>query len=149
MGELVLHNLSIGYGSKPVIRNLDLQVSDGELVSILGPSGAGKTSILKAVAGLIEPSAGEIMLDGRSLKGLPPEKRNIVMVFQQPLLFPFMNLEQNIGFGLRMQRMQPSSIRKRIERILQLTRLTGLEGRKIHELSGGQQQRRIQHQGPG
>ena len=141
MGELVLHNLSIGYGSQPVIHNLDLQVSDGELVSILGPSGAGKTSILKAVAGLIEPSAGEIMLDGRPLRGLPPEKRNIVMVFQQPLLFPFMNLEQNIGFGLRMQRMQPSGIRKRIERILELTRLTGLETRKIHELSGGQQQR--------
>ncbi len=141
MGELVLHNLSIDYGSQRVIRNLHLQVADGELVSILGPSGAGKTSILKAVAGLIEPSGGEIRLDGRSLSGVAPEQRNIVMVFQQPLLFPFMNVEQNVGFGLRMQRMAAAEAKNRIDRILELTRLTGLGTRKIHELSGGQQQR--------
>jgi ABC-type sugar transport system ATPase subunit len=138
---LVLNNLSIDYGGQQVIRNLHLEVADGELVSILGPSGAGKTSILKAVAGLIEPSGGSIVLDGRPLSGVPPEKRNIVMVFQHPLLFPFMNVEQNVGFGLRMQRMGTAEIRKRIDRILQLTQLTGLGSRKIHELSGGQQQR--------
>jgi ABC-type sugar transport system ATPase subunit len=141
MGELVLKDLSIDYGGQQVIRNLHLEVADGELVSILGPSGAGKTSILKAVAGLIEPSGGSILLDGRPLRGVPPEKRNIVMVFQHPLLFPFMNVEQNVGFGLRMQRMGTAEIRKRIDRILELTQLTGLETRKIHELSGGQQQR--------
>ncbi len=74
-------------------------------MSILGPSGAGKTTILKAVAGLIEPVRGDIRLDGKSLAGVPPDKRNTIMVFQKPLLFPFMNVEQNIAFGLRMKGM--------------------------------------------
>jgi ABC-type sugar transport system ATPase subunit len=73
------------------------------MVSLLGPSGAGKTTILKAVAGLLEPSGGNILIDGHSVRGVPPEKRNAVMVFQKPLLFPFMNVSQNIAFGLRMR----------------------------------------------
>ena len=141
MGELILKNLTITYDRRSVIQDFNLQIGDGELVAILGPSGAGKTTILKAVAGLIEPAAGEILLDGRSLRGVPPEKRAAVMVFQNPLLFPFMNVKQNIGFGLRMQGCTGTKIDKRIEKILDLTQLTGLEHRKVHELSGGQQQR--------
>jgi len=141
MGELILENLSIGYGNQPVIRDFNLRIADGEMVSILGPSGAGKTTILKAIAGLTEPSHGQILLSGRPLRGVPPEKRDAVMVFQNPLLFPFMNVEQNISFGLRMQRHAEAVIEEQIENILDLTRLTGLGRRKIHELSGGQQQR--------
>ena len=141
MGELILKNLTIAYDRRPVIQEFNLRVADGEMVAILGPSGAGKTTILKAVAGLIEPAAGEILLDGRSLCGVPPEKRAAVMVFQNPLLFPFMNVKQNIGFGLRMQGFPETTIDNRIEKILDLTQLTGLEHSKVHALSGGQQQR--------
>jgi ABC-type Fe3+/spermidine/putrescine transport system ATPase subunit len=111
------------------------------MVSLLGPSGAGKTTVLKAVAGLIKPQAGEILIDDQPVMDLPPEKRNAVMVFQKSLLFPFMNVAQNIAFGLRMQARQEPEIRQLTQEILQLTELTGLGRRKVHELSGGQQQR--------
>ena len=141
MGELRLKNLTIRYGSTEVIRGFDLAVHDGEMVSLLGPSGAGKTTILRAVAGLIRPQKGDIIIDGQSVQHLPPEKRRAVMVFQKSLLFPFMNVSQNIGFGLRMQGFPGPEIGRQIDRILELTELTGLGQRKAHELSGGQQQR--------
>jgi len=141
MGELRLQNLTIRCGNAEVIREFDLVVHDGEMVSLLGPSGAGKTTILRAVAGLIRPQKGDIVIDGQSVRHLPPEKRSSVMVFQKSLLFPFMNVSQNIGFGLRMQGYPAPEIKRRIERILALTELTGLGKRKVHELSGGQQQR--------
>jgi ABC-type Fe3+/spermidine/putrescine transport system ATPase subunit len=141
MGELLLRNLTIRYGSKPVVRDFNLEVLDGEMVALLGPSGTGKTTVLKAVAGLIHPHKGEIIIDGKPVKDLPPEKRNAVMVFQKSLLFPFLNVAQNIAFGLRMQERQGRDTRKKIQEIMQLTELTGLGQRKIHELSGGQQQR--------
>jgi ABC-type Fe3+/spermidine/putrescine transport system ATPase subunit len=112
------------------------------MVSLLGPSGAGKTTVLKTVAGLIKPHAGDIIIDGQAVTNLPPEKRNAVMVFQKSLLFPFMDVAQNIAFGLRMQgSWQNTQVRKKIKDIMQLTELAGLEERKVHELSGGQQQR--------
>ena len=141
MGVLALDDLAVAYGGETVIRGLTLEVAEGELVSLLGPSGAGKTTILKAVAGLLAPVRGDVRIDGRSVRGLPPEKRGAVMVFQKPLLFPFMNVAQNIGFGLRMQGVPTAEARGRIGGILELTRLAGLEGRKVHEISGGQQQR--------
>ena len=141
MGELLLKNLTISYGSAAVVREFDLTVQDAEMVSLLGPSGAGKTTLLKAVAGLIRPQKGEIIIDGHAVQQLPPEKRNAVMVFQKSLLFPFMNVAQNIGFGLRMQGRTGAEISRQIGRILELTELTGFGQRKVHELSGGQQQR--------
>ena len=141
MGELQLDNLSIRLGSRPVVRDFSLVVRDGELVSLLGPSGAGKTTILKAIAGLLAPAAGDILIDGQPVTNVAPERRDAVMVFQDPLLFPFMNVTQNIGFGLRMRGKKGRAAEARIREILSLTRLGGLEGRKVHELSGGQQQR--------
>jgi len=141
MGDLSLHNLTVGYGTRNIIQAFQLDVRDGELVSLLGPSGAGKTTILKAVAGLLPPTRGDILIDGQSVIGLAPEQRDAVMVFQKPLLFPFMNVEQNIAFGLRMQKRHPAETRRNVEEILSLTHLEGLERRKVHALSGGQQQR--------
>lgn len=141
MGDLLLINLDIRYGNEPIVHDFNLEVRDGELVSLLGPSGAGKTTILKAVAGLIQPHKGEILIDGQAVQDMPPEKRNAVMVFQKSLLFPFMDVEQNIGFGLRMKGYHGLKFRKQIEEIMELTELTGLGQRKVHELSGGQQQR--------
>ncbi len=141
MGVLALKELDLCYGRTRVVHGLNLTVADGELVSLLGPSGTGKTTVLKAVAGLIQPRAGEVLIDGRSVAGVPPERRRAVMVFQKPLLFPFMNVAQNIDFGLRMQRLDRAESRSRVRSILELTGLAGLEHRKVHEISGGQQQR--------
>ena len=141
MGDLILKNLTIRYGGEPIVGDFNLEVRNGEMVSLLGPSGAGKTTVLKAVAGLIRPQKGEIFIDGQPVHDLPPEKRNAVMVFQKTLLFPFLNVEQNIAFGLRMQGHKDTNSRKRIKEILRLTELTGLGRRKVHQLSGGQQQR--------
>jgi ABC-type Fe3+/spermidine/putrescine transport system ATPase subunit len=116
-------------------------VADGELVSILGPSGAGKTTILKAVAGLLQPRRGKIFINDLPIDELPPEKRDAVMVFQKALLFPFMNVEQNVAFGLRMRGRLGKTEQQRINEILDLVQLNGLNHRKVHELSGGQQQR--------
>jgi ABC-type Fe3+/spermidine/putrescine transport system ATPase subunit len=141
MGELRLHNLTIRFGARTVVEDFSLVVHDGEMASLLGPSGAGKTTILKAVAGLLTPAAGDILIDGKPVEGLAPEKRDAVMVFQEPLLFPFMNVAQNVGFGLRMRGLKTAAAEIRVRDILALTRLEGLEKRKVHALSGGQQQR--------
>ncbi len=141
MGDLVLKNLNIRYGGEPVVTDFNLEVRNGEMVSLLGPSGAGKTTVLKTVAGLIQPDKGEIFIDGQAVHNLPPEKRSAVMVFQKTLLFPFLNVEQNIAFGLRMQGHKDANAKRRIDQILRLTELTGLGRRKVHQLSGGQQQR--------
>jgi ABC-type Fe3+/spermidine/putrescine transport system ATPase subunit len=141
MGALTLKNLTIQYGRQPVVRDFNLEIRDGEMVSLLGPSGAGKTTILKVVAGLLAPRRGEIIIDGRAVTALPPERRDAVMVFQKPLLFPFMNVAQNIAFGLKMRGDETAHRGGAVARILALTRLEGLGQRKVHELSGGQQQR--------
>ncbi len=141
MGRLTLERLTLQYGPYTVVRQFSLSVEDGEMVSLLGPSGAGKTTILKAVAGLIRPQSGRILIDGRPVDDLPPEKRDAVLVFQKPLLFPFMNVAHNIGFGLRMRGETGPDARRRIGEIMEMTDLSGLEKRKVHELSGGQQQR--------
>lgn len=141
MGELALRGLTVGYGGTPVIRDFDLRVADGEVVSLLGPSGTGKTTLLRAVAGLTRPMAGEIFIDGRSVHDLPPERRDAVMVFQKPLLFPYMNVAQNVGFGLKMLGIPTGEAQKRIDRMLGLVQLKALADRKVHALSGGQQQR--------
>ncbi len=141
MGALTLKNLTIHYGRQPVVQDFELAIGDGEMVALLGPSGAGKTTILKVVAGLLAPTRGEILIDGQTVTDLPPEKRDAVMIFQKPLLFPFMNVAQNVAFGLKMRGDGTARRSGAVERILALTRLEGLGRRKVHELSGGQQQR--------
>ena len=100
MGQLELRNLTINYDDKPVIRELSLDINDGEMVSLLGPSGVGKTTILKTIAGLLQAASGTIMIDGERVDHLPADKRDAVLIFQKPLLFPFLDVGQNIGFGL-------------------------------------------------
>ncbi len=141
MGHLKLQNLTINYGETTIIRDLSLSIDNGEIVSLLGPSGAGKTTVLKAIAGLLKPVAGKILIDDIPVNHLPAEKRDAVLIFQKPLLFPFLNVSQNIGFGLKMQQVNRKDARKKIDKIIEITELTGLKDRKIHQLSGGQQQR--------
>lgn len=141
MGHLELQNLTIGYGETTIILNLSISIGNGEIVSLLGPSGAGKTTILKAIAGLLQPTAGSILINDIPVDHLPAEKRDAVLIFQKPLLFPFLNVSQNIGFGLKMLKISGREARRRIDKILEITELKGLGDRKIHQLSGGQQQR--------
>ena len=123
-----------------VVSNINLMVNSGELVALLGSSGCGKTTTLRMIAGLIQPTTGDIRLDGQSILSLPPEKRNIGMVFQKPLLFGHMTVFENISFGLRMQR-QTAQFKFRVAQMLELVRLPGFEARRPGQLSGGQEQR--------
>ncbi|MGI8876011.1 MAG: ABC transporter ATP-binding protein [Egibacteraceae bacterium] len=138
-----LERLTKAYGrDQPrVVDALDLDVPAGRLVALLGPSGCGKTTTMKVVAGLLDPTAGDVTFDGASIIGVPAERRQVAMVFQKPLLFPHMTVAQNVAFGLRMRRVGRAAIRRRVGEMLDLVRLPGLEDRPATELSGGQEQR--------
>ncbi|MFQ5855003.1 MAG: ABC transporter ATP-binding protein [Anaerolineae bacterium] len=128
-------------GTVQVLRGLSLAVQSGELLALLGPSGCGKTTTLRLIAGLLQPTSGDIGFDGRSVLRLPPEKRGAVMVFQQHLLFPFMSVVGNVAFGLKMRRVAREEIRRRVAEALEMVKLAGFEDRWPDELSGGQRQR--------
>ncbi|MGB3682597.1 MAG: ABC transporter ATP-binding protein [Rubrobacteraceae bacterium] len=139
--SLELKGVSHRYGrGEPALSDLSLAVEPGELVALLGPSGCGKTTALKILAGLLSPSAGDVMVEGSSVLGTPPEKRRAAMVFQKPLLFPHMDVAGNVGFGLRMRGSTKGSDR-RIGEALRQVQMESLADRKPGELSGGQQQR--------
>lgn len=143
MTHVSISNLTkIYHGSDvPAVNNLNLEIETGKLTALLGPSGCGKTTTMKMIAGLLHPSAGEITFDGESILNIAPEKRGAVMVFQNYLLFPYMNVGDNIGFGLKMRNVEKSEIKKRVADILELVQLPGVEKRMPKQLSGGQQQR--------
>ncbi len=141
MGRLELRRLTIKYTTKPVIQDLSITINDGEIVSLLGPSGVGKTTILKAIAGLLHPASGSILINGDPVDHLTTEKRDVVLIFQKPLLFPFLDVGRNIGFGLKMAGIKGPDADKKIDKIMEITGLEKLKNRKIHQLSGGQQQR--------
>ncbi len=128
-------------GPVRVLRSLSLSVESGELLALLGPSGCGKTTTLRLIAGLLDPTSGEIAFDEESVLRLPPEKRGAVMVFQGHALFPFMSVADNVAFGLKMRGLKRDAIRRRVMEALELVRLSGFERRWADELSGGQRQR--------
>lgn len=129
-----------GDGFKAV-DNFNLEVKRGEFVTFLGPSGCGKTTTLRMIAGFDVPTAGNILLNGKSIVGLPPYKRPINTVFQRYALFPHMNVYQNIAFGLKQKKIDKETIGRKVRKVLDLVDLEGFEERGIHTLSGGQQQR--------
>jgi len=129
------------YGATVAVAGVDLEVRDGEFLTLLGPSGCGKTTTLGLIAGFFPPSAGEIFLRGRPVAGLPPFKRDIGVVFQDYALFPHMTAGENVAFGLRMRGVQRGEIDQRVNEALELVQLRGLAQRRPLELSGGQRQR--------
>ena len=141
--RLELRDVSLSYGraAEPALKDLSLCVEPGELVALLGPSGCGKTTALKIIAGLLAPTSGDVLVDGRSILRVPPEKREAAMVFQKPLLFPHMSVEANVGFGLRMRGTAQQEVEGRAREALRRVRLEGYGDRPPDELSGGQQQR--------
>ncbi|MEC0122517.1 ABC transporter ATP-binding protein [Paenibacillus apiarius] len=139
MIELV--NVEKHFAGQPVVHPLSLTIDEGEFLTLLGPSGCGKTTILRMIAGFEQPTTGEIRLDGENVTDLPPNKRNLNLVFQHYALFPHMTVEQNIQFGLKMKKIPQAEQRERIAEAIRLTQLTPLAKRYPHQLSGGQQQR--------
>jgi ABC-type Fe3+/spermidine/putrescine transport system ATPase subunit len=136
-----VQNLHVGYGALPVLHGIDLAVAPGEFVAVLGSSGCGKTTLLRTIAGFQSAVRGAIRLFGKDVTALPPEKRNVAMVFQSYALWPHMTVLGNVGYGLRLRGAKREAVRRRVAEVLQLLGLSGLEERKVTNLSGGQRQR--------
>jgi putative spermidine/putrescine transport system ATP-binding protein len=136
-----LTNVSRLYGETVAVKDLTLEVTPGEFLFLLGPSGAGKTTVLRMIGGYEQPSSGYIEIGGRDVTRLPVHKRDIGMVFQSYALFPHMTVAQNVAFGLKMRSVSRVETQKRVAEALELVELDGLERRFPRQLSGGQQQR--------
>lgn len=133
--------LEKSFGGNQVLKRLSFDVAPGEFLTLLGPSGCGKTTTLHIIAGLLAPDSGRVLLGGSDITDAPPEKRNVNTVFQNYALFPHMNVEKNISYGLRMRGMKRSVWQPRVEEMLRLVQLEGCGRRMPNELSGGQRQR--------
>jgi multiple sugar transport system ATP-binding protein len=141
MARVTLEDVSKRYGDVVAVNDMNLNIKDGEFVTLVGPSGCGKSTTLETVAGLTIPSDGTITIGDREVTDLPPKDRGIAMVFQNIALFPHMNVEDNISFGLRLRDFADSEIRERVERATEIVQLEGMLEREPDELSGGQRQR--------
>lgn len=141
MSYVKLINLTKYFGKSKVLDKINLEIKKGEIISLLGPSGCGKSTTLKLIAGLLKPDSGDILFDDNSILDLPPEKRNAIIVFQDYLLFPHMNIYENIAFGLKMKKVKKNQIDIKVKELLDLIKLNGYEYKYPSELSGGQKQR--------
>lgn len=137
-----LRNIKKSYDKDvPVIDDFNLEIQKGEFVTFLGPSGCGKTTILRMIGGFEFPTSGEILLNGQDISKLPPNKRPVNTVFQKYALFPYLNIYENIAFGLKIKKLPAKEIQEKVRRVLDIVDLEGFENRKVTTLSGGQQQR--------
>lgn len=136
-----IENLSKFYGDVATVKDISFSIYKGELFSLLGQSGCGKTTLLRMLAGFETPNSGRILLDGVDITNWPPYKRPVNMMFQSYALFPHMNVYQNIAFGLKQDHLSKTEIENRVKESLSLVKLSGYENRKPHQLSGGQRQR--------
>jgi ABC-type Fe3+/spermidine/putrescine transport system ATPase subunit len=142
MASVSVTELRKTYGDVVAVDDVSIDIDDGEFVSILGPSGSGKTTMLKSIAGFVEPDGGSITVAGKEMLGLPPEDRNMGLVFQRLALFPHMSVFDNVAFGLRhRENLSESELESRVADILDIVSLPGYEDRNIQNLSGGEQQR--------
>lgn len=141
MPHLALKNLTQRFGSQTALDGLDLAIEKGELISLLGPSGCGKTTTIRLIAGFLAPSGGSVWIGGRDVTSLPPERRNIGIVFQSYALFPHFNVFDNVAFGLKAAKVPRLQIEKRVQKALELVNLPNYQKRPVFELSGGEQQR--------
>lgn len=126
MAGVVLSNVTKRYGTVSAIAGLDLEVPEGEFLTLLGPSGCGKTTTLRLIAGFIAPTQGRVLIGGEDVTGLPPRRRNVGMVFQDYALFPHLTVGQNIAFGLRQRGVENREIERRVRELLGLVRLPGV-----------------------
>lgn len=136
-----LKNISKNFEDQQVLKGIDLNIYENEFLTLLGPSGCGKTTLLRIIGGFEEPSNGQLIFDGKDISKIPPYKREVNTVFQKYALFPFLNVADNIAFGLNLKKMDKDVIEKKVSRMLELVGLKGFEKRDVTLLSGGQQQR--------
>ena len=141
MSSLELNNLTKQFGDFTAVNHINLSVNDGETVALLGGSGCGKTTTLRMIAGFLEPTEGAIIVGGQEMNKIPPYKRNIGIFFQNYALFPHLSTFDNIAFGLKLKKLPKKEIKEKVNKMLNLVKLTGMEKRYPRELSGGQQQR--------
>jgi ABC-type Fe3+/spermidine/putrescine transport system ATPase subunit len=141
MSTVRLASITKHFGTTVAVHEFDLEVADGEFVTLLGPSGCGKTTTLRMIAGLVEPTGGRVWFDDQDVTFLPPRARNIGFVFQTPALFPHLSVADNVGFGLSVKGSRKAAIASRVEEMLAMVDLTGYGARMPSQLSGGQQQR--------
>ncbi|MFL2496172.1 MAG: ABC transporter ATP-binding protein [Porticoccaceae bacterium] len=136
-----IKNLSKNFDGTPAVANIDLNIYQGELFTILGGSGCGKSTLLRMLAGFETPSEGQIIIDGKDMAGIPAYDRPVNMMFQSYAVFPHMTVAQNISYGLKKDGIEKSQIKNRVNEMLELVQLSALGKRKPHQLSGGQRQR--------
>ena len=143
MSDLKISNLNKSFPGmdRPAVNDVSLDIKTGGLIAFLGPSGCGKTTILKLITGLLPPDSGDIILDNASMLPIATENRGVVMVFQDYLLFPYMNVNENVGFALKMKGVDKEKIDEKVKDMLELVKLPDIGNRKPKQLSGGQQQR--------
>lgn len=138
---LELERIEKHFGGTEVLTGIDLSVKRGEFITLLGSSGCGKTTTLRIISGLEQPDGGRVLLEGRDVTNVEPNKRDVNMVFQNYALFPHMTVEENIGYSMRLKRAPKAQIKQAVAGVLALVQLSGYEKRKPDELSGGQRQR--------
>ena len=136
-----IENLAKAFGEKVVLENINLDIKRGEFVTLLGPSGCGKTTLLRMLAGFMQPDGGTITMEDKDILSMPPHKRPLNTVFQRYALFPHLNVYENIAFGLKLKKVNPKEIEKRVRKALKMVSMTDYEDRDVNSLSGGQQQR--------
>lgn len=139
--RLAVSDLSLGYARQVFLRGIDLTVGAGEIVAILGPSGSGKSTLLSTIAGVVPADEGTIVVDGRDVTRAPIHERGVGLIFQEPLLFPHLDVGRNIAYGLRRHGVGRAEAARRSSELLTWLGLDGYESRRINELSGGQAQR--------
>ncbi len=136
-----LRDIAVSYDGEQVLKGFDLEIRDGEFVTLLGPSGCGKTTVLRTIGGFITPDSGEVFFSGKNITALPPYKREVNTIFQKYALFPHLNVYDNIAFGMRLKKKSEKEVKKTVHEMLALVNLTGYAHRGVGQLSGGQQQR--------
>ena len=136
--NLVCRDISLDYDGRPLLRRLNLDVESGEIVAVLGPSGSGKSSLLRIVAGLVSPASGTVRLGDNDITATPPHRRGVGMVFQSGQLFPHMSVGDNVAYGLKTKKTPASERAARVEEMLALVHLSGFESRRVDTLSGGE-----------
>ena len=141
MSSVKLVNITKSFDEKIVLQDINIDIKDGELVSLLGVSGCGKSTTLQLIAGLINPDSGDIIFNDKSVLNTPTGKRDAVIVFQDYLLFPHMNVHENIEFGLKMKNINKKIRKDKVNELIKLVKLNGYENKYPSELSGGQKQR--------
>lgn len=136
-----LQNIAVSFDGEVVLKDLNLNIRDGEFVTLLGPSGCGKTTTLRIIGGFVTPDTGDVFFNGKKINGLPPYQREVNTIFQKYALFPHLNVYENVAFGMRVHGKSESHIKSTVKEMLEMVNLNGFARRNVNSLSGGQQQR--------